>query len=54
MIDDNNNKKEALEVRCPKCGRTQIIYIPGEDIPKCPDDGTQMIINELLDEGKYY
>lgn len=48
----DNKKREALEVKCPKCGRSQIIYIPDEDIPKCPDDGTKMVIKELLDEGK--
>lgn len=47
-------KAEAVEVKCPKCGRTQIVYIPKEEIPKCPDDGTQMYIIELLDEGKSY
>lgn len=45
-------RPEAVEVRCPKCGRLQIVYIPNEQIPKCPDDGTQMTIRELLDEGK--
>jgi ribosomal protein S27E len=47
-------KVEAIEVKCPKCGRTQIVYLPEEEIPKCPDCGTQMLINELLDEGKSY
>ena len=47
-------KIEAIEVKCPKCGRTQIVYLPEEEIPKCPDCGTQMLINELLDEGKSY
>jgi ribosomal protein S27E len=47
-------KPEAIEVKCPKCGRTQIVYIPREELPSCPDDGTQMIINELLDEGKAF
>ncbi|MGA1845585.1 hypothetical protein [Deferribacter abyssi] len=45
---------EAIEVKCPKCGRKQIVYIPKETIPKCPDCGTQMVISELLDEGKSY
>ena len=47
-------KVEAIEVKCPKCGRTQIVYLPEEEIPKCPDCGPQMLINELLDEGKSY
>lgn len=49
----DDQRPEAVEVRCPKCGFTQIIYIPKEEIPKCPNDGTRMVINELLDEGKY-
>ena len=47
-------KKEAIEVICPKCKRTAIIYIPKEDIPKCPDCDIKMIIRELLTEGKSY
>ncbi len=45
---------EPIEVKCPKCGYTEIIYVPKEEIPKCPRCGTQMMISELLDEGKYY
>jgi len=48
------DKIEAVEVKCPKCKRKQIVYIPKEPIPKCPDCGTQMVISELLDEGKSY
>ena len=52
MLSKKKEPQEAVEVRCPKCGRIQIVYIPSEEIPKCPDDGTQMMIRELLDEGK--
>jgi len=48
------DKREAVQVKCPKCKRTQIVYIPEEDIPKCPDCKIQMNIEELLDEGKSY
>lgn len=47
-------KKEAVEVICPKCKRNEIVYIPKEDIPKCPDCNIKMIIRELLTEGKSY
>jgi len=47
-------KKEAIEVICPKCNRTEIVYIPKEDIPKCPNCGINMVIRELLTEGKSY
>lgn len=48
------DKLEAIEVRCPKCEHTEIIYIPKEEIPKCPTCRVQMVIKELLDEGKAY
>jgi len=54
MMKNKKDKVEAVEVKCVKCGRTQIIYIPKEDIPKCPECKVNMIINELLDEGKSY
>ncbi len=44
----------TLEVVCPKCGYKKIIYTPKENIPKCPKCGTQMMISEILTEGKYY
>jgi predicted Zn-ribbon and HTH transcriptional regulator len=46
--------REPLLVKCPKCRRTQIIYIPEEKIPRCPECNVEMIIEELLDEGKSY
>jgi ribosomal protein L37AE/L43A len=42
------------EVVCPKCQRTEIVYIPKEQIPTCPDCKTQMVLRELLREGKSY
>lgn len=47
-------KLEPIEVECPKCRETQIVYIPKETIPKCPKCNVQMVIRELLDEGKSY
>jgi len=47
-------KGEPIEIKCPKCDHTQIIYIPEEDMPKCPTCNVQMVISELLDEGKSY
>lgn len=48
------DKKEPIEVKCPKCDRTEIIYLPTEEFPKCPDCKVEMVIKELLDEGKSY
>lgn len=47
-------KIEPVEVYCPRCGRTQIVYLPKERIPVCPVDRIEMVIRELLDEGKSY
>jgi ribosomal protein S27E len=48
----SKNKLEPVEVKCPKCGRTEIIYLPNEDIPVCEKCRIRMVISELLDEGK--
>ncbi len=48
------NKKEPIEVVCPKCKRTEIIYLPKEDMPKCPKCNIRMGIREVLREGKSY
>jgi ribosomal protein S27E len=48
------DKAEAVQVKCPKCDHTQIIYLPKEPIPKCPKCNIELIIGELLDEGKSY
>lgn len=45
-------RREAIEVVCPKCKRTEIVYVPLEEIPKCVDCNTQMVIREILTEGK--
>jgi ssDNA-binding Zn-finger/Zn-ribbon topoisomerase 1 len=47
-------KVEPIEIECPKCKETQIVYIPKENIRKCPKCHIQMVIRELLDEGKSY
>jgi len=48
------NKSEPVEVVCPECKHTEIIYLPQEEFPKCPKCGRQMVISELLHEGKSY
>jgi predicted nucleic-acid-binding Zn-ribbon protein len=48
-------KREPIEVICPKCRYTEIIYLPVEDLPLCPQcSNIRMSISELLDEGKSY
>lgn len=49
-----NNKIEAVEVVCPKCQRTEIVYLPKEPIPRCPKCRVEMVIKEVLEEGKAY
>ena len=45
-------QKEAVEIVCPKCKRTEIVYITTEEMPKCEDCNASMVIRELLKEGK--
>ena len=45
-------ENEPIEIKCPLCRLTEIIYIPKQDIPNCPKCNVPMIISELLDEGK--
>lgn len=44
----------AVQVICPICKETQIIYVPDEPVPQCPDCRVDMIVKEVLDEGKSY
>jgi ribosomal protein S27E len=48
------DKKELVEVICPKCRHTEIIYLQREDIPKCSECDTRMVMREFLREGKSY
>ena len=52
--DAMRSAKEAIEVICPKCKRTEIIYLPEEEMPKCEQCKIRMVIRELLNEGKSY
>jgi hypothetical protein len=42
----------VVEVKCPLCDHTEIVYIPKEDIPECPIHRVKMNIHEILEEGK--
>ncbi|SME91929.1 hypothetical protein [Desulfovibrio gilichinskyi] len=46
-------RQEAVEVVCPKCRETCIVYFPKESMPICPYCKVEMIIKEVLTEGKY-
>ena len=48
----NRNQKEAVEIICPKCKRTEIVYITKEEMPNCEDCNVRMVFRELLKEGK--
>ena len=59
MKDENKSKYKrlegsAVELICLKCRRTEILYVPAEEVPKCPDCDIRMTINEILTEGKSY
>jgi len=45
---------EPVQVRCVSCGYTNIIYLPDEPMTSCPNCHKEMVIEELLDEGKSY
>ncbi len=47
-------RHEPAQILCPRCRHTEIIYLPVQDLPRCPECKTPMIIQELLDEGKSY
>jgi len=46
-------RREAVEVVCPICKHSQIVYFPEEEMPKCPKCKKKMIVKEVLTEGKY-
>lgn len=52
--DERREQPEAVEVVCPRCRATQIVYLPTEEVPKCPDCRVEMLVSEILTEGKYY
>jgi ribosomal protein S27E len=54
MEHKDRTRREPVEVICPRCRYTEIIYFPVQDLPACPQCGTRMSISELLDEGKSY
>ncbi len=48
------DKNEPVEVICPKCKHTQIIYLKREDIPKCSECDRSMVMREFFREGESY
>ena len=50
----SRGRREPIEVICPKFRYTEIVYLPIEDLPRCPQCDIPMSISELLDEGKSY
>jgi ribosomal protein S27E len=53
-MGQKRSKRDAVEVVCPKCKHTEIVYIQAEDIPRCPQCNIPMVIREILTEGKSY
>jgi hypothetical protein len=50
----DRHEQSAVELICLKCRYTEILYVPAEEIPKCPNCNVRMTINEILREGKSY
>ena len=46
-------KREFVEVVCPVCRESKIIALPEEPMPKCDKCKRDMVIKEVLTEGKY-
>lgn len=46
--------REPVEFICPRCKRTEIFYLPTDQELKCPDCKRNMVIKEVLAEGKSY
>lgn len=53
-MSNERTRPEPVEVACPKCREIQIVYLPLEQMPKCPVCNGEMIIKEVLTEGKSY
>jgi|GEM_PF-550702 len=45
--------REFVEVGCPICNQRKIISLPEEPLPKCEYCRVDMVIKEVLTEGKY-
>jgi hypothetical protein len=53
----DRGKNEPVQLVCPRCRQPMIVYLPITEMPRCPNpecQGTRMIIEELLDEGKSF
>lgn len=46
-------KIEPVEAICPRGHMTKIFYLNQEPIPKCDKCGREMVIREILVEGKH-
>lgn len=52
MNSPKKERVEPVEIKCPRCNRTEILYLPEETMPKCRQCRVGMVIKELLKEGK--
>lgn len=46
-------QREFVEVACPVCNQRKIISLPEESIPLCEYCRVEMVLKEVLTEGKY-
>ena len=47
-------RTDPIEVICPKCQHTEIVYLSDEEMPRCPECRKEMVFKEVLKEGKSY
>lgn len=53
-MSNERTRPEPVEVACPKCKEALIAYLSLEQMPTCPVCKGEMIIREVLTEGKSY
>ncbi len=46
------DKIEPIEAICLHCGTTKIFFLGREPLPRCDECGREMVIREILIEGK--
>ncbi len=45
--------REFVEFACPICNQRKIVCLPEESMPKCDYCKVDMVLKEILTEGKY-
>lgn len=49
----DQDKLEPIEAVCPRCQATKIFFLGREPMPRCDNCDREMVIKEVLVEGKH-